>query len=111
VSFADGRPRTRKNARVTPIPGPPEDPYSSLEHVQHLDRMLQNLHGLIERIARNPGAADERSTIRQAAMELLPAASSIASSIRTMIREGYLVSALFRPPVERIDREISGGLR
>jgi hypothetical protein len=27
-------------------PGPPEDPYSSLESVQHLDRALDNLHAV-----------------------------------------------------------------
>ena len=37
-------------------------------------------------------------------MQVVPAASSIAQSIRVMIREGYLVSALilFRPLWERI---------
>lgn len=94
----------RQNARMTRLPGPPEDPYSSLEQVQHLDLMLRNLHRLLGRIAQDPGAASDGSPIRQVAIQLVPAASSIASSIRVMILEGYLVSALilFRPLVERV---------
>jgi hypothetical protein len=100
----DSQLAVRQDVRVTLLPGPPEDPYSSLEQVQHLDLMLRNLHRLLACIAQDPGTTGGGSAIRQVAMELVPAASSIASSIRVMIREGYLVSALvlFRPLVERI---------
>jgi hypothetical protein len=47
---------------------------------------------------------DARSEIQEVALEIIPAACSIAESIRVMIREGYLVSAivLFRPLLERV---------
>jgi hypothetical protein len=83
-------------------PGPPEDPYSSLEPVQHLDKMLEGL----DRALRGIRSADrsQLSDIQAVALELIPGACSIAASIRLMIREGYLVSAmiLFRPLMERI---------
>jgi hypothetical protein len=83
------------------VPGPPQDTYSSLEPVQHLDKMLdldQALRGI-------PSGDPAQLTDMQAvALEPIPAASSVAASIRVMIREGYLVSAmiLFRPLVERV---------
>lgn len=83
-------------------PGPPGDPYSSLEPVQHPDKMLDGLG----RALRGIRSADpsQLSDIQAVALELIPGASSIAASIRVMIREGYLVSAmiLFRPLMERI---------
>ena len=50
------------------------------------------------------GSVDTRSALQEVAMQVVPAASSIAQSIRVMIREGYLVSALIllRPLWERI---------
>jgi len=84
------------------VPGPPEDPYSSLEAVQHLDKMLEGLDRALRGI--RPADRSQLSDIQAVALELIPAASSIAASIRVMIREGYLVSAmiLFRPLMERI---------
>lgn len=84
------------------VPGPPEDPYSSLEPVQHLDKMLEGLDRALHGI-RSAGRS-QLSDIQAVALELIPAASSIAASIRAMIREGYLVSAmiLFRPLMERV---------
>ncbi len=84
--------------------GPPEDPYLSLEAVQHLDRLLVNLHATMAGVGKRLSSGDARSGLQEVAMQLVPAASSIAQSIRVMIREGYLVSALilFRPLWERI---------
>lgn len=86
------------------VPGPPDDPYSSLEQVQHLDQLLKDLSRLIQRVGQNLSVDDGKTAIHEVAMQLVPAASSIAASIRVMIREGYLVSAiiLFRPLIERI---------
>lgn len=84
--------------------GPPEDPYLSLEAVQHLDRLLVNLRETMEGTGKRLGSVDTRSALQEVAMQVVPAASSIAQSIRVMIREGYLVSALIllRPLWERI---------
>jgi hypothetical protein len=84
--------------------GPPEDPYLSLEAVEHLDRLLVTLHATMEGVGNRLRSGDARSGLQEVAIQLVPAASSIAQSIRVMIREGYLVSALilFRPLWERI---------
>jgi hypothetical protein len=53
----------------------------------------------MESVSKRLGSVDTRSALQEVAMQLVPAASSIAQSVRVMIREGYLVSALilFRP--------------
>lgn len=96
---------TRDSPQLPPVhPGPPEDPYVSLETVQHLDRLLDDLRDVGAGIGQRLHEAEEISALQAAALQLISPANSIAASIRVMIREGYLVSAmiLFRPLAERI---------
>jgi hypothetical protein len=85
-------------------PGPPNDPYSSLEPVQHLDGLLSDLGELSKRLGNALRDRQNVSELQRAALELVPAASALANSIRVLIREGYLVPALVlvRPLLERI---------
>jgi hypothetical protein len=85
-------------------PGPPNDPYSSLDPVQHLDNMLFDLGELFKELGDTLRDQQHVSELQRAALELVPAAGAIANSIRVLIREGYLVSALVlvRPLFERI---------
>lgn len=86
------------------VPGPPEDPYSSLEPVQHLDALLGDLRQVLREVGQALGLIGERRVIQGVATQIVPAAASVAFSIRVMIREGYLVSALIliRPLIERV---------
>jgi hypothetical protein len=85
-------------------PGPPEDPYSTLEGVAHLDGMLGDLRKCMRSLDARLEEGGPPSDLQRAALQLIPASSSIAHSIRSMIREGHLVSALIllRPLLERI---------
>lgn len=75
---------TRKRSQLhtcTVHQGPPEDPYLSLEAVEHLDRLLVNLHATMEGVGNRLRSGDARSGLQEVAMQLVPAASSIAQSL------------------------------
>lgn len=49
-------------------PGPPEDPYLSLETVQHLDRLLDDLRNVRKGISQHLREAEEISAVQTAAL-------------------------------------------
>lgn len=82
---------------------PDDEPYLGLLELQALDEVLVVLARQQQQLG--PWTrAHELSLLQQAAAELVPGASSIAFSIRELIRQGYLLSAriLVRPLAERV---------
>jgi hypothetical protein len=82
---------------------PDDEPYLGRESVFQFDTILQLF---IEEQTR-VGARTRQmqlSPLQEAAAELVPSASSIALSIRELVRQGYLLSAhiLMRPLFERV---------
>jgi hypothetical protein len=82
---------------------PDTEPYLGREPVFHFDKMITAVMEQQHRI----GAwtrKNELTRLQIAASQLVPGASSIALSIRELIRQGYLFSAmiLLRPLVERV---------
>ncbi|MFC0864561.1 DUF5677 domain-containing protein [Sphaerimonospora cavernae] len=85
-------------------PNPATDPYSSLSGVIFLDEKLEMLQSRITRIGESSRKSSNLTRLQKAALQLVPASASIAKSIRQMIKDGYLLSAmiLFRHLIERI---------
>lgn len=85
-------------------PGPPDDPYSTIEGVKFLDEKIAQLEVGLRRIARISRKDAELSSIERAAFQLIPASASIAKSIRQAVKSGHLLSAaiLLRPLLERV---------
>jgi hypothetical protein len=82
---------------------PDTEPYLGREPVLHFDKMITAVMEQQHRIA--AWTRGHRLTrIQVAASQLVPGGSSIALSIRELIRQGYLFSAmiLLRPLVERV---------
>jgi hypothetical protein len=78
---------------------PDSEPYLGRRSVYHFDVVLRRFIDEQVRIADWTHNAT-LSDLQQAASELVPSASSIALSIRELVRQGYLMSALVltRPP-------------
>ncbi|MCA1708234.1 MAG: hypothetical protein LC808_35135 [Actinobacteria bacterium] len=82
---------------------PDDEPYFGRPSVYQLDRMLSIFITQQHRIASWTHDAT-LSPLQRAASELVPSASSIALSIRELVRQAYLMSALTltRPLMERV---------
>ncbi|MEV0169026.1 DUF5677 domain-containing protein [Nonomuraea fuscirosea] len=80
------------------------DPYHVLPSVIFLDEKIQLLDSRIKKLAEGLTENHGRTALQDASLQLIPATSSLAKSIRELIREGYLLSALvlFRPLMERV---------
>ncbi|MBG0820491.1 hypothetical protein HS048_07055 [Planomonospora sp. ID91781] len=85
-------------------PGPIGDPYSTLSGVRFLDEKLAILHARILQLGESVRNDGDLTRLQKSSLQLIPASSSIAKSIRQLIKEGYLLSAmaLFRPLIERV---------
>lgn len=86
-----------------PIFTPDDEPYLGLPEVLAFDQLI----ALAMREQRAVAAwthGHELGRLQQAAAQIVPGACSIALSIRELVRQGYLVSAmiLLRPLVERV---------
>jgi hypothetical protein len=81
-----------------------KDPYMNLAGVQFLDEKLAMLEERVVRLRKEVGGESNHTSLQNASLQLIPASTSMAKSIRLMIREGYLLSAmvLFRPMMERV---------
>lgn len=86
-----------------PIFTPDDEPYLGLPELLAFDRMIS---AAMEEQRAVAGWTHQHqlSPMQQAAAELVPGACSIALSIRELVRQAYLVSAmiLIRPLVERV---------
>jgi hypothetical protein len=82
---------------------PDDEPYLGRESVFQFDTILQLFIEEQTRIGARTREAP-LSALQRAAAELVPSASSIALSIRELVRQGYLLSAhiLMRPLFERV---------
>jgi hypothetical protein len=82
---------------------PGNEPYLGRDSVFHFDQMIQAFLEHQAHIARWTHE-HEPTAIQLVASELIPSASSIALSIRELVRQGYLLSAqiLARPLWERV---------
>lgn len=82
---------------------PDDEPYLGRESVFQFDTILQLFIEEQTRIGVRTRTT-QLSPLQQAAAELVPSASSIALSIRELVRQGYLLSAhiLMRPLFERV---------
>lgn len=82
---------------------PDDEPYLGRQSVYHLDVILRRFIEEQTRIA-DWTRSNDLSDLEQASSELVPSASSIARSIRELVRQGYLLSALVlgRPLFERV---------
>jgi len=80
------------------------DPYSTLSGVQFLDEKLAMLCTRVARLSEISVSSGKLTPLQKAAFQLIPASSSLANSIKHLIKEGYLLSALvlFRPLMERV---------
>jgi len=85
-------------------PGPADDPYATLSGVKFLDEKLGQLRQSIARVSCAHGANSNLNDVQLASVQLIPAASSIAQSVRHLIKSGHLLSAavLLRPLLERV---------
>lgn len=85
-------------------PGPPADPYCTLPAVVFLDEKLSILDARLAKLTQHASKIDGLTAPQRASLELIPASSSLAKSIRHLIKAGYLLSALvlFRPLMERV---------
>lgn len=81
---------------------PDDEPYLGRQSVYHFDVVLRRFVEDQVRIAEWTHRA-QLTGLQQAASELVPSASSIALSIRELVRQAYLMSALVltRPLMER----------
>lgn len=82
---------------------PGNEPYLGRQSVYQLDKMLPIFIKQQHRIAAWTHGAT-LSPLQRAASELVPSACSIALSIRELVRQAYLLSALIltRPLMERV---------
>ncbi len=82
---------------------PDNEPYLGRQSVYQLDRVLPLFIAEQRRIAEWTHSA-QLSPLQRAASEIVPSASSIALSIRELVRQAYLLSALIlsRPLIERV---------
>jgi len=82
---------------------PDDEPYLGRKSVYQLDTLLTVFIEEQVRIAMWTRTASELSPLQRAASELVPSASSIVLSIRELVRQAYLLSALIltRPLMER----------
>ena len=86
-----------------PIFTPDNEPYLGLPELLAFDRMIST--AMREQVAVASWTQQHKlSPLQEAAAQLVPSTCSIALSIRELIRQGYLVSAmiLLRPLVERV---------
>src|SRR5690348_2421408 len=92
ISFDPTRPHTPSN-----------EPYLGLQSVLRFDQMIVQLMAEQRRIA-TWTRTHQQTELQLAASELIPSACSIALSIRELVRQGYLLSALIltRPLLERV---------
>lgn len=84
---------------------PDDEPYLGRESVFHFDQVLSSFIEQQVRIGEWTLAHSAVLTpLQQVASEIAPSASSIALSIRELVRQGYLLSALIltRPLLERV---------
>jgi hypothetical protein len=81
---------------------PDDEPYLGRQAVYHFDRVLKLFIDEQTRIGGQTRQV-ELSSLQEAAAELVPAASSVALSIRELVRQGFLLSAMIlaRPLFER----------
>ncbi len=82
---------------------PSNDPYLGLESVHHFDQVI--ISAMAEQHRIGPWTRRHQLTpLQRAVSQLMPSACSIALSIREMVRQGYLLSALIltRPLLERV---------
>jgi len=81
---------------------PADEPYLGRTSVRALDELIVRIldaQGTIAAWTR----ANDLTPLQRAASELIPSASSVALSVRELVRQGYLLSALIltRPLMER----------
>ncbi len=83
---------------------PADEPYLGHESVYQFDKLLKLFVDEQVRIGSWTRAAAELTPMQRVAAEVVPSASSIALSIRELVRQGYLLSALIltRPLMERV---------
>ncbi|MDI6854897.1 MAG: hypothetical protein QME75_14995 [Deltaproteobacteria bacterium] len=87
-----------------PVFTPGNEPYLGLEPVLHFDHIICWSLESNERVAKwTRKKSDSLSPLQRAACQIIPQSISIALSIRELIRQGYLFSALIlmRPLIER----------
>ena len=90
-------------AAASPVFTPDDEPYRGRQALFHFDQVLIVLAAEESRIG--PWTrTHELIVLQQAASELVPGACSLAFSVRELVRQGYLLSAmiLIRPLVERV---------
>jgi hypothetical protein len=82
---------------------PDDEPYLGRQSVFHFDKVLSTFIAEQRRIS-GQTFTGPLTPAQRAASEIVPSASSIALSIREMVRQGYLLSALIltRPLMERV---------
>ena len=92
-----------KAAAASPVFTPDDEPYRGRSALFHFDQMLIVLAAEQSRIGPWTRTHDLTS-LQRAASELVPGTCSVAFSIRELVRQGYLLSAmiLIRPLVERV---------
>src|SRR5579863_5152295 len=95
-------PCMRRQTLVTVIFTPDNEPYLGLKSVLHFDETLTLFIEQQVQISEWTHKAT-LTAIQRAASEIVPSASSVALSIRELVRQGYLMSALIltRPLMER----------
>lgn len=83
---------------------PGNEPYLGRDSVHQFDRLLTLFVDEQVRIGSWTRAATRLTPLQHAASELVPSASSIVLSIRELVRQAYLLSALIltRPLMERV---------
>lgn len=81
---------------------PADEPYLGRQSVRALDEMIVRFLEAQRTIA-DWTRANDLTPLQRAASELIPSASSVALSVRELVRQGYLLSALIltRPLMER----------
>lgn len=82
---------------------PNDEPYRGRPALFHFDRVLIVLMAEQNRIG-SWTRSNELTALQRAASELAPGACSVVLSIRELVRQGYLLSALIliRPLIERV---------
>jgi uncharacterized protein (DUF433 family) len=95
--------REKETASGVAVFTPDNEPYLGRESVYHFDRVLVTFIAHRRRISAWTHKAS-LTLVQRAASELVPGASSVALSIRELVRQGYLLSALIltRPLMERV---------
>ncbi|GAC1354988.1 MAG: hypothetical protein NVS4B11_24880 [Ktedonobacteraceae bacterium] len=84
---------------------PEDEPYLGRESLLHFDNVIISCLELNTKVASYTHTVKSKSDLQGALSQIIPQATSIALSIRELVRQGYLFGAfvLLRPLVERIN--------